>query len=371
MPEATFVVQLDDLHGFLVKHRHPKTLTLNERTLNLLFYEQQKSTREEVSYSEIEGLKFVTYSSPAYPGMMVCSILGPDETLADVRQDVSGAGRLILALMAEDPDAVDLSEILRSGKSLSGLTDEQMYAEVFLTPSSALLLERMQTEAVEKSAKLSIWLKSQTQSDEVDIREAMDPLMKSGVVKVEMVGKTSETVFLVKDLFGYREPPVDSVAKAIEGMPSLAAKYRDFVAEFFSPPPPSKGYNPTLPVDDPNSPIVEDREHISRLLSDRLHFMILDCLREQPLSAAQISEKTALPESAVMRVLWSLESEKVAVRFEEDDIWALLTNPRIEAFMPEYLLPIVAKKLSEKEISPEAARRHIQLLIENWGEQSD
>ncbi len=371
MPEATFVVQLDDLHGFVVKHRHPAKLTLNERILNLLFYEQQKATREEVSYAEIEGLKFITYSSPAYPGMMVCSILGPDETVADVRNEVSGSGRLILALMADDPEAVDLAEILKSGKTLSGLTDEQRFAEIFLTPSSALLLERMQTEGVEKSAKLSIWLKSQTQSDEVDIREAMDPLMKSGVVRVEMVGKTAETVFLVKDLFGFREPPVESVAKAIEMMPSMAQKYRSFVAEFFSPPPPNKGYNPTIPVYDPNSPILEDREHISKLLSDRLHFMVLDCLREQPLTAAQISEKTALPEAAVMKVLWSLESEKVAVRFEEEDVWALLTNPRIQAFMPEYLLPIVAKKLSEKEISPEAARRHIQLLIENWGEQSD
>jgi hypothetical protein len=371
MPKATFVVQLDDLHGFVVKHRHPTSLTLNERVLNLLFYEQQKSAREEISYAEIEELKFVTYSSPSYPGAMVCYILGPDETLADVKQETAGTGRLILALMKEDPEAVNLPEILKSGKTLTGLTDEQKFAEIFLTPSSALLLERMQAEGVERSAKLSIWLKSQTQSDEIDIKEAMDPLMKSGVVRVELVGKTSETVFLIRDLFGYREPPVDSVAKAIELVPSLATKYRDYVAEFFSPPPPNKGYNPTIPVTDPNSPMVEDRESIARLLSERLYFMILDCLREQPLTAAQISEKTALPESAVMKVLWSLESEKVAVRFEEEDVWALITNPRIKAFMPEYLLPIVSKKVSEKEISPEAARRHLQLLIETWGEPSD
>jgi hypothetical protein len=371
MPEATFVVQLDDLHGFIVTHRHPSTLKLNERTLNMLFYEQQKSSKEELNFAEVDGLKFVTYSSPAFPGWMVCSLLGPDEIPEDVRREAAGSGRLILALIKEDPDAVDLSEILKSGKTLTGLTDEQRYAEIFLTPSSALLLERMQSEGVEKSAKLSIWLRSQTQSDEVDIREAMDPLMKSGIVKVELVGKTAETVFLIKDLFGYREPPIESVAKAIELMPSIAGMYRDYVSQFFSPPPPDKGYNPTIPVLDPNSPMVEDREKIAKLLSERLYFMVLDCLREQPLSAAQISEKTALPKDAVMKVLWALESEKVALRFEEEDVWALLTNPRIEAFMPEYLLPVVARKLSQKEISPEAARRHLELLIENWGGYSD
>lgn len=371
MPKATFVVQLDDLHGFVVKHRHPSSLTLNERTLNLLFYEQQKSAREELSYAEIEGLKFVTYSSPDYPGAMVCYILGPEETPADIRTETAGSGRLILALMKEDPDAVNLAEILKSGKTLMGLVDEQRYAEIFLTPSSALLLERMQSEGIERSAKLSIWLKSQTQSDEVDIKEAMDPLMKSGVVRVELIGKTAETVFLIRDLFGYREPPVDSVAKAIEMMPSMAKKYRDYVAEFFSPPPPHKGYNPTILVDNPNSPMVQDRESIARFLSERLYFMVLECLREQPLSAAQISEKTALSEEAVMKLLWSLESEKVVIRFEEEDVWALLTNPRIKAFMPEYLLPVVSRKMSQKEISPEAARRHLELLIETWGEQSD
>jgi hypothetical protein len=368
MPEATFVVQLDDIHGFVVKQRHPSTLVLNEKLLNLLFYEQQVSKKEELSYTEIEGLKFASYTSDDFPGWMVCSILGVDEAFNELRPELAGSGRLILALMAEDPENVSLSEVLESGKVLSGLTDEQEYAGIFLTPSSALLLERMQNEAVEKAAKLSIWLKNQVQSDDVDIRKAMDPLMKSGIVKVELIGKTAETVFLVKDIFGYRSPPVESVLKALESMPSLAAKYKDYVSEFFSPPPPARGYNPTLPVEDPTSPIIEDREKISRIMSERLQFLVLDCLRAEPLSAAEISQKTALSEAIVMKVLWALESEKVVVRFEDENLWALLTNPRIESFMPEYILPIIAEKLSRKEITAETARRHLELLIATWGE---
>ncbi|MGQ4911194.1 MAG: hypothetical protein ACP6KW_03410 [Candidatus Thorarchaeota archaeon] len=371
MPEATFVVQLDDIHGFVVRQRHPTTLTLNEKTLNLLFYEQQKAQKEELSFSEIDGLKFVSYTSSDFPGWMVCSLLGPDEVFDELRPELAGSGRLILALMKEDPDAVKLSEILESGKVLTGLTDEQKLAEIYLTPSSALLLERMQDEGVEKAAKLSIWLKNQVQSDDVDIRQAMDPLMRSGIVKVELVGRTSETVFLIKDIFGYRAPPTESVLKAEESHPSIASKYREYITEFFSPPPPSKGYNPTLPVEDPTSPILEDREKISRILSDRLQFLVLDCLRREPLTATEISQRTALPESIVMKVLWALEAEKVAVRFEEEDLWALLTNPRIESFMPEYVLPIIKRKMSEKEITSDAARRYLELLAENWGEHSD
>ena len=161
---------------------------------------------------------------------------------------------------------------------------------------------------------------------------------------------------------------MDSILKTREAKPSIAEKYEEFLAEFFSPPPPNKGYNPTLRVDDPNSPILEDREKISRILAEKLQYRVLISLREQPLTVADISQKTALPESVVRKLLFALEADKVAIRFEEEDLWGLLTNPRIESFLPEYVLPIISKKLSEKEISSDAARRHLELLMQTWGE---
>lgn len=366
MPKATFVVHLDDFQGFIVKQRYPATLTLNEKVLNLIF-EKQQTDKKDLILAEIEGLRIAVFSSPLHPKWMVCTILEADEDFDLAIEGLSGSGRLILALLSEDADAVNLEEIVKAGSILDKTSEEQMLAEIFLTPSSALLLERMQSQGVEKSAKLSIWLKNQVQ-DEVDLREAMAPLMNSGVVKIELVGKTSEMVFLVRDIFGYRAPPVESVKRASQIMPSIAEKYKEYVTNFFSPPPPGKGYNPTLPVDDPNSPIVEDREKISRLLADSLNYMVLDALRSEPLTASEVSLKTALPESIVQKVLWSLESDKVAVRFEEENLWALLTNPRIESFTPEYVLPMIKKKLAEKEITPQVARRHLDLLIQSCGE---
>lgn len=364
MPESTFIVQLDDFHGFVVKHRYPSTLTMNEKTLNLIWIDK----KEGLSYSEIEGSKIVSYYSSLYPSWIVCSILKQHEDFDLLRSNLAGSGRLILALITVDPESFSLEEILEKGSVLDDLTEEQKLAEVFITPSSALLLERMQVEGIEKAAKLSIWLRTQVQNDEIDLREAMTPLMDSGMVIVELVGKTSEMVFLVKDIFGYREPPVDSILKTKEAIPSIAEKYEEFLTEFFSPPPPNKGYNPTLRVDDPNSPIFEDREKISRILAEKLQYRVLISLREQPLTIADISQKTALPESVVKKLLFALEANKVAIRFEEENLWGLLTNPRIESFMPEYVLPILSKKLSEKEISSEAARRHLELLMQTWGE---
>ena len=367
MPEATFIVQFTEFHGFLVKQRVPSSLALTEKMLNLIFLEQQKEKKEELIFSEIEGKRIASYSSSLHPGWTVCSILSADEDIDLIRSDLAGSGRLILALISIDPDSFSLKEILEKGSVLKDLTQEQELAEVFLTPSSALLLERMQKEGIEKAAKLSIWLREHVQDNQVDLREAMAPLMNTGVVRVELLGKTSEMVFLVKDVFGYRAPPVDSLLKAREEIPDIIEKYNEYVTDFFSPPPPDKGYNPTLGSDDPNSPILEDREKISKVLAERIQYRVLTSLRARPLTVTDISDATFLPNSIVQKILFTLEAEKVVIRFEHTDLWGLLTNPRIESFMPEYVLPIIAKKLSEKEISPEAARRHLELLMTTWG----
>ena len=153
MPEATFVVQLDDFQGFLVVQRYPTTLSLTEKILNLI-YEQQQKGEKELVLAEIEGLRITIFSSPLYPKWMVCTILGAEEDFDLVTDGLSGSGRLILALMNEDTETVNLEEIVKAGSILEKTSEEQRLAEIFLTPSSALLLDRMRSEGVEKAAKL-------------------------------------------------------------------------------------------------------------------------------------------------------------------------------------------------------------------------
>ncbi|MHA2362072.1 MAG: hypothetical protein ACXAB6_09135, partial [Candidatus Thorarchaeota archaeon] len=334
MPVAIFIVHLDDYQGFVVEKRYPSTLTLTEKILNLVFYDRQKGKKEELKFSEIEGLNIASFSMSVLPNWMVCFVLGPDEEMSDDDQQISGMGRLILQLVKDAPDSINLEDILTKESVLLKPNEEQNTAEVFLTPSSALVLEKMESEGVESAAKLSIWLKNQIQSDNVDIREAIAPLVNSGIVAVQLIGKTKETVFLLKDVFGYRAPPVEAMKKAGEVMPETTEKYREFVTNFFSPPPPNKGYNPTIPVSDPNSPIIEDREKLASMLSNSIQYGILKELRKKPQSIEELAVLTAFPDSVVQNALWALESERVVVFFEREGIWGLVTNPLIESFMP-------------------------------------
>ena len=390
MLDAMFVVHLDDYHGFIVEKRYPTTLSLNEKILNLVYTNHLKEgvslgsalslgslffsrsdfslSIESLELSDAEDFKIVSLMSKLHPEWMVCFVIGKEDNPETMRKEVTGMSRLILKLITSNPDDVNLEEILRNRSILPEPTEEQKLAEVFVTPSTSLLLERLQTQGVESAVKLSLWLKNEIQSDTVDIQEAVAPLLRSSIVKVEIIGKSRETVFLMKDIFCYRAPPAESLTNAQESHPEIIESYTDAIKTFFSPPPPDKGYNPTLPVDDPNSPIVEDREQIAKLLAHSLHYIVLECLRRGPLSIEELSEKTSLPRNVVQNSLWALESERVTMFFETDKVWALLTNPMIESFLPEYVLPLVSAKIIDKEINKEAATRYLELLENAWSE---
>lgn len=371
MPQSAFVVRYDDFSGFVVEKRYPSSFSLTEETLNLVHFEHQKAKLGELIYFEIGEMLIASLAEEEHPNWVVCFVLEHEEEFEYRKKILTGMGRLILELMESAPETVHLEDIIEKRSTLDIKSDEQKSAKIFLTPSSALILEKMQAEGVERAAKLAIWLKEQVQSDNVDIREAIAPLMESGVVAVERTGKTAENVYLLKDVFGYRAPPHEAIQRAEKDKPKIIEKYQEHVEGFFSPPPPNRGYNPTIPVDDPNSPIMEDRRDISAVLSNSLCYKVLQCLREEPLTVKDLSELTDLPEGVVETALWKLERDNVAIKLSRDDLWGIITNPKIESFLPEYVLPLITQKLSNKEITPEVAKRYLELLLQTWSENSD
>jgi DNA-binding transcriptional ArsR family regulator len=365
MPQAVFVIHLDDYYGIVVVKKHPLSLSLYEKTLSSIFYEHEKEEKESLRYTETDNLRMVSFVDKSHPNWMACFVLTEEENYEALKDEIPGMGRLAIELVIDCPKIVRLDEILKNHSSLEEPNEEQKYAQMFLTPSSTMVLEKIEKEGVERASKLSLWLKTQVQSDSSELRESILPLMDTGIVKVEVVGKGIEAVFLVKDLFVYRAPPVDAIMGARESVPELASNYEERVAKFFAPPPPSKGYNPSLPSDDPNSPLVEDREKIAEVLSNKIDYKVLTALRDQPLSVSQICEKTLLQDEVVQRALYSLESDDVAAQIGEG-IWALVANPVMECFIPEYVLQLIAEKLANEEIDPEIAKRHLEILAEKW-----
>ncbi|MCF2136299.1 MAG: hypothetical protein K9W43_03580 [Candidatus Thorarchaeota archaeon] len=366
MPAAVFVIRFDDKQGFLVAKRYPSTFSLNEKLLNLVYYNHVQGGSVELQLHEIEEKRMVTFGTKQHPGWLVCFVLAMEEDFGPNQEEFSAMGRLMLELAVEDPNLLDIGDIIRNRSGITEPAPEQMCASIFLTPSSLLLLERLQEKGIDRSAALSVWLRNQVQTEDIDILRAIRPLMASDIVRVEAVEK-KEVVFLLRDVFAFRSPPVEALRYTQENLPELYESYKHSVKEFFSPDPPAKGYNPTLPADDPNAPIIEDREKLAALLSKNLTYAVLNQLRTRPMQLKEICTQTALPESVVNKILWTLEAERVAIS-TKSGYWLLVSDPIIETFMPEYALPIIKQRFAEKEIGQDIVGRYLELLIETWSE---
>ncbi len=370
MPEAVFIVQYDDYQGFLVRKSQPSTFRINEETLNLL-YVAHEEVDEEIKLHNLDDRRYVSFKSSEYPGWLVGYVLREQTDFGPNQELFEGMSRLMLALMQVSSNEVDLMEIIRHERTLPERTKEQLLAKIYFTPSSALLLERLQEQGVDSARALNLWLSNQVQTENVNIKEVARPLLDSGVARVEIIETKSEMVFLIRDVFGYRAPPVESLLNAKAYMPHIAKRYEEYVKEFFSPEPPAKGYNPTIPMDQPDSPLMEDRERVFEVIYDSFNYIVLRSLRDRPKSIDMISDETALPKNIVRDVLGTLESQRISVHFEDEKMWALVTNPTIKTFMPEYILSTVARRVSEKKLDRNAAKRYLQLLIDTWSEQDD
>ncbi len=368
MPEAVFIVNLDEFQGFIVSQKYPPSIVLNERVLNLIFYELQKKKKEQANVIEIDGMRIVPYTDEKHPMWFVCFILGENEQYNEIVEEIEGMSRLILMLMEDITERIDLEYIFTNRLKLEKPNDEQICAAIFSTPSSALLLEKIEDECLERSARLALWLKSQIQSDDVDLREAIMPLMKAGIVNVEMVAKTAEMVFLVKDIFTYRAPPTRALQAAKESHPQISDWYEEQIRNFFSPPPPNKGYNPTIQTDNPNSPIMEDRAKIAKFLAESKYYEIIKCLREGPCSLDTLVRRIPFPKQLIEKALFKMMTERIIANNEEEGLWMLITDPRVDIFLPEFALKLIVRKYKEKDVSKEIALRHLDNLIEVWRE---
>ncbi len=368
MPDAIFTVHLDDMQGFIVKQRHPKTLALTERMLNLIFYEHQQKKQHGMRLIELENMRIASYNDKAHPTWFVCFTLSEEEDLEEIKHELEGMSRLVLTLIDETENDVDLEDIFTDRLTLPMPNEEQICATIFETPSTAILLEKLETDALDQSARLMIWLKNQIQSEKVSLRETIRPLMTSGVVHVEMIGKTTEMVFLVKDVFCYRAPPVKAIAAAGERYPLIMNEYLTQVKGFFSPAPPEKGYNPTIETDNPNSPIMEDRNKIARFILKYKYYEIIKYLRECPASLEEIAEAIPFPEQMIKKALSEMAAERIVTFLEGENLWALVTDPRIDVFLPEFALTKLIKKYSENAINKEIALRYLDCLLDQWRE---
>lgn len=251
----------------------------------------------------------------------------------------------------------DLTVAQKKGKQyqeLLKMSEIDAFASIFDDPLRLELFTlltqgpQLEVELIEKLKKMSGF-----QNEEFNL--LMLPLIRTELVKSNWLKESFQLCyFLIKDFSVFRTP-----SKYVSGIIAKDPKFKSYSEYYF------KQLNEALLQYKREFMSSKEAQqgNIRRCLEMRSKFEYLNVLNELnngPMTAEEISkiaDKGVLQELIEKKFIMELKTKS-------ETYYVLLNSIKIKKFPPKYLVEILAKKVNNKEITPEMALTHLNLLFD-------
>lgn len=366
MPLGLGVTRWDDKSGLRVVGVFPADLDVSEENMLRVFTAHAMGKPEAGFLTmTLEGTQLAV--SSWYSGIRrgkdqfcVMLFLTLDEEARAYEEGLTLASNEIVENIGEPEFVEYLGEMFDKLKRMVELSIEQRLAKVFVDQETRLLMHKLSRGGI-PGEELREWLELQTGKHYPDLGLLTLPLLRSGIVDEDWVNAVSDNcVFMVNDLFGARYPPEQALKLAKSGGLSAeqAAEYEKRVSEFFS------GYAWTE----------DDTLQLGQLLLDPDIYDVAKVLRRRIVHKSELAgivEKRAALDAVIRRlesaqVITTMGSSGVGVKRGDDSFVMLLSDIHFESFFPEFLVLRLEERLAQKDIHPDIAKRHLELLAEHY-----
>jgi hypothetical protein len=366
MPLGLGVTRWDDKSGLRVVGVFPSDLDVSEENMLRVFTAHAMGKPEAGFLTmTLEGTQLAVASW--YSGIRrgkdqfcVMLFLNLDEEARAYEEGLTLASNEIVENIGEPEFIEYLGEMFDKLKRMVELSIEQRLAKVFVDQETRLLMHKLSRGGI-PGEELREWLELQTGKHYPDLGLLTLPLLRSGIVDEDWVNAVSDNcVFMVNDLFGARYPPEQALKLAKSGGLSSeqAAEYEKRVAEFFS------GYAWSE----------DDTIQLGQLLLDPDIYDVTKVLRRRIVHKSELAgivEKKAALDAVIRRlesakVITTMGSTTVKQKRGGDPFVMLLSDIHFESFFPEFLVLRLEERLAQKDIHPDIAKRHLELLAEHY-----
>ncbi len=366
MPLGLGVTRWDDKSGLRVVGVFPSDLDVSEENMLRVFTAHAMGKPEAGFLTmTLEGTQLAV--SSWYSGIRrgkdqfcVMLFLELEEEARAYEEGLTLASNEIVENIGEPEFIEYLGEMFDKLKRMVELSVEQRLAKVFVDQETRLLMHKLSRGGI-PGEELREWLELQTGKHYPDLGLLTLPLLRSGIVDEDWVNAVSDNcVFMVNDLFGARYPPEQALKLAKSGGLSAeqAAEYEKRVTEFFS------GYAWSE----------DDTLQLGQLLLDPDIYDVAKVLRRRIVHKSELAgivEKRAALDTVVRRlesaqVITTMGSSDIDVKRGDDAFVMLLSDIHFESFFPEFLVLRLEERLAQKDIHPDIAKRHLELLAEHY-----
>jgi hypothetical protein len=366
MPQGLSVCRWDDKVGLRIVGVYPRNLGVSEDDMLRVFTAHAMGKPEAGFLTmTLEGTNLAV--SSYYTGILrgrdqFCIMLFMDleEEPRAYEEGLTLASGEIVENIGEPEFVEYLGEVFEKLKRMVELSVEQRLAKVFVDQETRLLMHKLARGGI-PAEELREWLELQTGKHYPDLGLVTLPLLRSGLVEEDWINAVSDNcVFLVNDLLGARFPPEQSMKLAKSGGLNKQQynEYEKRVKGFF------EEYQWTE----------EDTMMIGQLLLDPDIYDVTKTLRRKIASKSELAgvvEKEASLDNVLRRleqaqVITKMGTDSVEVSGKDDPLIILTADVHFEAFFPEFLVLRIQERLESKDIHPDIAKRHLELLSETY-----
>lgn len=229
-----------------------------------------------------------------------------------------------------------LSETFRAIKNFSELDEIQLFFRIYDETIRIKLLEYLRKGVISKHEVRSI-LKAKFGYIKLNLDLLLTPFLRLGLIKIKKVPGSSDSIFLVSDVFACRIPP----------------KYK------------------------PSNPIVEEKIQnlfkSKQILSDTEIHNLLPIFENvhsfQLIKLLKLNKDKGIAYDIALelvqdkkKILNDLQTANF-IHNENDEHVYLLSDIQFQKFQPKYLLPILKERYIEKEISMNQLVTQLEFLI--------
>ncbi|MFX1325336.1 MAG: hypothetical protein ACFE8N_10280, partial [Promethearchaeota archaeon] len=302
------------------------------------------------------NLNVLSYYTGPESNYYVILILSVDDDPDMYEGAMPYIAQVILQNLEEDAYLQMIPSLFQRISVYPSLTDEQNLIYHYQDDIKRMIIKILRDYGVITRSELNIWVKDSDLEGIIDLEAILADLVKTETIKVTSVkGIPSELIFLTKDIFMLRVPPVLIFKDPVNyGLPvQLTKLYQDEVLKFFNE------YHPTE----------EDTFALLNILIDPEVYETIRLLRTAIVTIQdfeKLKNKGVTDIYSVLKKLWDTNMIKVFKDEGGIEHHALLTDFYIDLLFPKYQLNLLKTLNDQKSKSDKVLLQYLDLLEETY-----
>jgi hypothetical protein len=355
-PLGLLVMKWDERIGTELLLKYPESLKITEKTLMQVYSTHEYSGEKGVINLTLGSWNILSYYTGPDLDYYIILFLELDDDPDLYEGAMADTAQVILQNISDDSYLQMIPSLFQRLSVYPSLSEEQHLFFFYQDDIKHMIIDILRNYGVITKSELIIWVKERELVDIIDLESILADFIKREIIKVRSVkGIPSELIFLTKDIFMLRVPPVKLFDDPVNhGLPKqLANLYQTEVQKAF------REYHPNE----------KDTLSLLNILIDPEVYETLRLLRTAIVTMMdfeKLKNKGVSDIYSVLRKLWDAQMVQILKDESGIEYYALLTDVHIDLIFPKYQLNLIKILNNQKSKSDKVLIQYLNILEETY-----